>query len=492
MLMSLRKITFATVLCLASAGFIACNSHTAGELEEEIASNAAVRTFSLSANTKLMYGLDSVYFSIDLIKGIIFNADSLPFETKITKLVPVVTTPDGASVIEFNVKQSNGTDTVYNYLTNSTDSIDFTNPVRLRVVSKDGRNERNYTVTVNVHKVKSDSLMWGDNSRTLLPTSLSAPDRQRTVRSGDTFYCLTASGSQYCMASHSGNFAGLNGAVMNLADWESKSVIFPFMPVVESLAATDDAIYILDTAGHLYRSADGGVSWQNTGLVWKHIYGGYADKVLGAANSDGRWTIQTYPDGSQQSMPESMPVSGTSIPVYYEFPMAADPQMLIVGGRIADGSLTSATWGYDGASWMKISKRDLPVALADVSVVPYFTVSGKTWAPVSRATLVAMGGVDSKGNRTDSVYISDDYGFNWRKAKDNMKLPGYLGKFSGAQAYVMSSTYYVADIAPKIARPSESWECPFIYLFGGIDEQGVMRNVVWRGVINSMTFRPIE
>lgn len=492
MLMYLRKIAFAAALCLTSVWFIACNSHTTNEIEEVTESNAAVRSFSLSANTNLMYGLDSVYFSIDLVKGLIFNADSLPYETAVTRLVPVVVTGDGASVIELKVTRANGTDTVYDYITNSTDTIDFTNPVNLRIVSKDGRAERNYTVTVNVHKVKSDSLAWGDNGRTLLPTPFAAPEHQRTVRSGDTFYCLTSAGSQYCMASHSGNFAGLNGAVMNIADWTRTAVTFPFMPVVESLAAADDAIYILDTAGKLYRSVDGGASWQPTGLEWEYIYGGYADRVLGTARNAGSWSIQTYPDATSQPLPDGMPVSGASVPVYYDFPMAANPQMLIVGGRLPDGSLSAATWGYDGNNWAKISKRNLPVALADVAVAPYFTVSGKSWAPVSRATLIAMGGIDSGGNPTDSVYISDDYGFTWRTAKKNMKLPAYLGKFSGAQAYVMSSTYHVADIMPKIARPTESWECPFIYLFGGVGEQGETRNVVWRGVINSMTFRPIE
>lgn len=490
--MYLRKIPFAAVLCLASAGFIACNSHTVVDPEEETASSAVVRTFSLTANTNIMYGLDSVFFSIDLVKGLIFNADSLPFETPVTRLVPVVSTPSGASIIEFNVTRANGTDTVYDYINHSTDSIDFTNPVKLRVVSNDGLNERHYTIKVNVHQMKSDSLMWGDNSSTLLPTSFPSPEKQRTVRSGDTFYCLTSAGQQYCMASHSGNFAGLNGAVMNLSDWVKKSVSFPFTPVVESLGATDDAIYILDTAGRLYQSADGGGNWIDTGLVWSHIYGGYADKVMGVVHSGDSYKIQTYPGASEMPLPDGMPVSGTSIPVYYSFPMAANPQMLIVGGRLADGSLTPATWGYDGSSWLKISRRALSEPLADVAVAPYFTVSGKTWAPVSRATLVAMGGVDSKGNRVDSVYVSDDYGFNWRVAKDNMKLPQNVGKFSGAQAYVMSSTYYVADIVPKIARPSESWECPFIYMFGGVDENGAQRNVVWRGVINSMTFRPIE
>ena len=36
-----------------------------------------------------------------------------------------------------------------------------------------------------------------------------------------------------------------------------------------------------------------------------------------------------------------------------------------------------------------------------------------------------------------------------------------------------------------------NWDCPYIYLYGGLDAQGTLHNSVWRGVINRLTFVPI-
>ena len=54
---------------------------------------------NIKPNSKLLANLDSVFFTIDLNRGLIFNADSLPKDTKITKLVPNIGT-SGSSKIE--------------------------------------------------------------------------------------------------------------------------------------------------------------------------------------------------------------------------------------------------------------------------------------------------------------------------------------------------------------------------------------------------------
>jgi hypothetical protein len=37
----------------------------------------------------------------------------------------------------------------------------------------------------------------------------------------------------------------------------------------------------------------------------------------------------------------------------------------------------------------------------------------------------------------------------------------------------------------------ESWECPYIYLFGGYNDQGALLPYVWRGVYNRLTNYPL-
>lgn len=489
--MTLRKIAIALVSIPAIAGFVACNSDY--EVVEESIGSAAVRTFSFAADDSVLENLDSVFFSIDLVKGLIFNADSLPVGTKVTKLVPVISTLQGASMIQLKVTRSNNTDTTYNYLTNSTDSIDFTNPVTLRVVSPNGVTERTYTITVNVHKTVADSLAWGDNAAMRLPSEFAVPEAQRTVRRGDDLFCLTAKGNQYSIGTHIGDINDLNGASMNPNEWRVSRVNFPFTPDVNTFAATDDALYILAADGTLYRSLDDGATWQSTSLKWHSIYGGYQSSIMGAVNDGGAWKIQTYPGGSATALPAGMPVSGNSVPVCYSFPMSRLPQMLIVGGRKADGTLTGACWGFDGTSWAKVSKRDLPAELENIAVAPYFSIRlGSDWNATSLPTLVAIGGNDTEGKLSEIVYISNDYGFTWAKASQLMQLPKNVGTMTNAQAYVMESTFHATIAQPKIAKPTETWQCPYIYLFGGNDANGQLRDKVWRGAINRLSFRPIE
>ena len=120
---NLKKFATAFIIGTAlSPAFSACNS--SDEVTEYIPSNAAVRSFSLTADSKVLPHLDSVFFSIDLFTGDIFNADSLPFGTNTSALVPVILT-NGSSVAELSVPRPNMPDTLMNYLENSTDSVDF-------------------------------------------------------------------------------------------------------------------------------------------------------------------------------------------------------------------------------------------------------------------------------------------------------------------------------------------------------------------------------
>lgn len=126
--MTLRKFAIALAVISAAAGFVACNSSSYDNEELILPSGTAVKSFSLAEDDSVMANLDSVFFTIDLVGGRIFNADSLPYGTKVTGLVPSITTLQTASNVELRVTRSNGTDTVYNYLTNSTEKS--TSPIR--------------------------------------------------------------------------------------------------------------------------------------------------------------------------------------------------------------------------------------------------------------------------------------------------------------------------------------------------------------------------
>lgn len=480
----------------AAAVFVGCNSSDYQSYTSTY-SSVAVTAFSLSDDDDILANLDSVYFSIDLERALIYNADSLPYGTDVSALVPVVKTLEGASVEEFHFTSVSGNDTIVNYLTNSTEAINFSSgDVRLRIVSLSADAERYYTVKVNVHTVESDSLVWGDMAYSALPTAFAEPKAQRTVQVGETLYCLSTDGADYCIAATDHPVDG---------QWVIRSVSFGFTPDVESFTGGDGVLYILDTDGNLYESADEADTWVSCGVQWSHIFGSLGGVVVGSALRDGVWYRVSYPVSAESVIPDDFPVSGMSQPVTYTSDMASGASLIFVGGRLASGALTNRTFGFDGKQWASLSNRAMPEALEDMTLLPYFTVRvNAAWVATEYSTLFAMGGRRADGSLNRTVYVSDNFGISWAEAGQSMQLPDDFPAMASSQAYVYDSTlesvasrdakiwHTLASVRRSATKPLTEWECPYIYLFGGTDADGVLYNTVWRGVITRLTFEPLQ
>lgn len=502
-------ITIGTIGLLS--GIFGCNSDSSSEIYTEsiLSSSTQVTDFYLSQDDSVLVSLDSVFFSIDLKTAQIFNADSLPYGTRINRLVPKITYT-AASRAEISFPRPGQTDSVINYLTNSTDSVDFSyGPVKFLIVSGNGEAERTYTIKVNVHKMKPDSLCWTDMAYSTLPTNLSTPDTQRAIRLDSKAYCLTAAAGSYCMASTS--------TPVDKDSWDKSTVAFGFAPDVNTLAATSNAMYILSTDGDLYTSADG-LSWTATGETWSNIIGGYGTTLLGLKSDGGIYKHVTYPASTETTVKAGFPVKDASQPVTFDTQWGDNPQLYILGGIDADGNYVDSTWGYDGKVWIKISTTPLPSGMAGITLFPYqsFITNTLNWSVTGYQVLIALGGRTDTGKMNGKSYISYNMGLTWRECSTLMQLPDGFPLVSDAQALVFESTlhsrsgnsdgwitfpsrklppYYTlvkSNTASRAVRPIESWECPFIYLFGGYDEAGKLQTNVWRGVLNRLTFKPLQ
>ncbi len=96
-------------------------------------------------------------FDIDQLSATISNADSLPAGTKVSAVLATIGTVNGGTAV-LNLKSSTGKDSLVYY--SSSDSIDFSNPVRVRVYNMRATAYREYTVTVNVHREQPDAFAW--------------------------------------------------------------------------------------------------------------------------------------------------------------------------------------------------------------------------------------------------------------------------------------------------------------------------------------------
>lgn len=506
----LKKVFLPIFFSFILGSLSSCNSSDDSSYTYDESSSVIVSAFSLKDNEEILDSLQNVFFSIDLVDAKIFNADSLPYGTKVDRLIPSITTSSVASAVELSFYDTKlEKDSVVNYLTNSSDSIDFSHgPVKLTVTSQSGTVKREYEIRVNVHQVKADSLAWYKIETASLPTDFSTIQAQYTANLGETYYCLTTDGTQYCLAT-----------TTNPADpqWKIEVVNLDFRANVESLRASNDALYILDLDGNLYSSTDAKI-WSATGQVWHYIYGGYENEIMGSENTQDGYVIRSYPSLQSWHMPSDFPIEGTSATWTYSLNMGYTPQLVMVGGRLSNGVLTRSTWSFDGENWADVSVRPLPLALEYITMAPYHMIEvlSTTWSPQTFPVLFAMGGRNAQGLINRTIYYSRDWGMSWDETPELMQLPEGFPSLYGASGFEFSTTMYVdsrsadwttvnirklpphyqflglPNTSSRAIKPITEWQCPALYLFGGRNYDGETQNMLWRGVILNFTFKPVQ
>lgn len=497
---------YLVIIAVISLISVACNDKDSSSQDEPLnhtAYNVIVSSFSLGANEDVLVGLDSVFFTIDLDNALIFNADSLPKGTSVRKLVLSIGLPE-VSKADITMPDSHGVDTIVNYLSSPGDSINFSRGfVKLHVVSANTEVERTYTVKVNVHKLNPDSLSWGASAWAQLPTNLSAPTATKTIEQNGKVLCFSVEGASVCKAECDN---------IQSSDWTYTAVSLPDNADINTLTAADTQLYLCTYDGKLYSSTDGGSTWNDTGTEMNTIYGNYQGTIVGARKaSDGSYFHTTYPASTETPVDVKMPVSGMSQSILYTSKWSTKPQLIFLGGVAADGTYTGDCWAYDGSQWIK-SSVSTPPAAQGYSLIPYFAFKTSTdWTVTEQTVLLAMGGSAGPGILQGKVYISYDRGVHWSLAPDLMQLPANIQIGYLASSLVLNSTLSVPSAwtsvpghvlprwyqvqVPQQTRATTAitqWDCPYIYIFGGYGSNDALSTEVFRGVINRLSFKPLQ
>lgn len=507
---------------LAGAGLCACNEDEKDysidgiDLSVNQNSNTAITEFNLKANRKVLVGLDSVFFSIDLENFSIYNADSLPKGTDVGKLLVSIGNSGSSKIVinytDFDTKEKKEIE--YSE-TSYRDSINFYEPVTITVTSLDERYSKTYDVKVNVHQVEADSLCWGSMQYSPLPAD-GAPVEQGTVLKNDMLYCFTARAD--------GSVTLATTATPELPQsWSKQTLSLPFAPRLETVKADSRYIYMLDKDGVLYGSEDA-LTWMRLQDRWVSTLGVIDDTLYGIRLYNGQYQFVNQPTSHSEfdntPVPDDFPVTGMSQMFLFVNQWSSTPQGIIIGGRCADGSLSDCAWGFDGKEWARFGTLPEKMALENMTMFPYYTfkTNQTNWTTTRYQTLFAFGGSNSDGVAQKKVYVSRDNGLNWLIADDLMQLPEAMPTLTGAQAFVIDQTLH-ADAKPKAAgvwneipvrgiptwyqietaqpasravAPITEWTCPYVYLFGGRQQDGQLSNSIWRGAINRLTFKPLQ
>lgn len=290
----IKKFSSVLMLLLAVFALSSCLSDD-DEDKTTYYSDTAIKSFTLgtlnvSVHTKGLGGKDSVYtatfnggsykFTIDQLSRTITNLDSLPIGTDVKHVLVTITTENSGTPI-LNLRDKDGRDSLAYY--SSKDSIDFTDPVRIRVYNMLASAYREYTVTLNVHKQRASSFSWN----TTTTEALANVGNRKIVSAGDNMFLIgqqnnipvffRKDGNSWAQVTPNFNFTGevynnvavkdgniyiLNGSqLLASSDCMTWSEVSRPSTITQLIGATKKYMYAL--AGNtIMRSNDNGVTWE--------------------------------------------------------------------------------------------------------------------------------------------------------------------------------------------------------------------------------------
>ena len=393
------KRTFFTILCIFSLFLLSCSNSSSETVtlssETEVTSFYFVKQDSFPSIGNAKFTI-SLYAAQDT--GLITNADSMAYKTPIDKLVPrllFTATPSSATIITADTTIT---------LTGK-DTIDFTEPVLLRVISSDRTATKYYRIVVNVHQVDPDLFEWRSLTKAVVP-------------SGTASTKGVILGGKYLLFAND----GFKTSVYQSADgktWDEGTVptTLPENCSVREILAADDAdklYYCQD--GVVYTSTDG-LAWQSQDLSGET----YIPRVMLMHFNDSVWLVaehvseQTYhlavEDGDTwraigEPLPANWPLSEFTV---VSFSSSSErPRAMIIGGYDTEGNGLNSRWNieYSVATGYRYAnfaiERPLRSAILGAAAVYYGN------------RFYLFGGVDAEAQYISSTALySDDEGLNW-------------------------------------------------------------------------------
>lgn len=501
----IKQFIFLQLLLILFISAVSCNSKKEEE-ETEIAVTpalVAIKQFYLKANDSVLKHLDSVAFSIDLNTGVIFNADSLPKGTNVTRLIPSITFANTMTKAEISFLKDNEEEVTVDYLKNPEDSIDFTYPVKLDVTAQDGLNNFTYQIRVNVHTQEPDTLIWDKLATSPLPSRYQNPVAQKTIYRNETTYTL--------VEEYNGEYTLSRCPDLNEGIWETQALNLGFVPDLVSFTSSAEKLWILSDEGNLFSSIDG-LSWTATEQNWISIIGAYDNGILGIKQEDETLLHTQYPmsEGFHESpVEENFPIYNSSALGVIQTEWASTPFAILACGTDEEGNISNAVWAYDGETWAIINDDTLP-PLEKPMMARYVVYRDTPYIFTQREMDVWLlfGGVREDEEMNRSVYMSYDNGVHWTLAPEMMQFPDSMPSLGGADVIVAG--YILSADLSEAWTPKEStrtypwtrtsytidgfeirWICPYLYIFGGYPDNVTLSTEIWRGVIARLEFTPI-
>lgn len=328
--------------------------------------------------------------------GLITNPDSMTYLTPVDRLVPHLlfkATPASAVIVK--------PDTTF--ALTGTDTLDFTNPVLLRVTSSDLTEIKYYRIVVNVHQVDPDLFLWKRLTASVLGDGSAST---RALRYGNTFYLFAND--------------GFKNTVYRSADgksWDSGTSLvgLPDNCHVREIIAGNDAFYYCQQ-GEVYTSADA-LTWTSEDLSGQTVVPQvtlmhFNDSVwlVGKHSSAGTFHLLVKDNDTWRAFTDTLPHNWpmTDFAAIEFVTSSLRHRAMIVGGYDTQGNGLNSRWNieYTPANGYRFAnfaiERPLCSAILGAAVVHYGDM------------FYLFGGVDAEAQYvTQTALYSVDEGLNW-------------------------------------------------------------------------------
>ncbi len=450
------KIKFLhTIVSLLCASFV-ITSCLDGEYQEvEYSSESSITAFAFDSIVTqyvdyITYGKDTTLsktvlgtdypFAIDQGKRLIYNVDSLPVGTDISKVVANISF-DGWALYVVASDQ----DTLWS----STDSLNFENPVKFKAMAMSGVYGYTYTAKINVHQQEPDSLSWSCLGNTL-PKGVYA---QKAVALDDNIHVFVRWNKGIALTSTSIN-DGRNWSTLH-------TLSLPDNADHTSVMAWGNELLIL-AGNDLYRSTDA-ENWQKVETETKfsrliaNIHSDNNNKVY-AINADNHFIESDDEKGIttwnvKEEVPASFPPSPTAFAVS---PLATNnyiERMTVMGNNVHANDSAALVWSRltSEATW-----ADYMVSEGSQDYCPVMENLGLVYY---NNYYYAFGGPAEGQEAFSHFYMSKDQCITWSPVKKWMFFPetfvSLYEQAHGNYSYVVDKNNYLWFI---FSESGEVWK----------------------------------
>ena len=456
--MKIKILSIIASFFLTSLTLISCldNDETTNT-----SSDVAISSFSINdIKTTLITESDTTTFTVTGTDypftinqtsaiGLIYNADSLPYNTDVKKVS--INLGTNGFYTTYVLKDKSNEDSLCYW--NGTDSLNFTNPIKFTVYAYDS-SSKSYEIKVNVHKVVPDSLVWNSYQSNFPGTDITGGQKAVTLNNKVYVFAETGAGVELT-SSEDGK------------DWSTFEALsgFTATPDYSSVIVFNNHLLIL--AGNLIYTSTDGKSWKQTttaanALVATNggkLFGIQQGKFIELISSENPDEVFTVSGNAGIDVPEGFPTRNYSY-AYYRLATNESIEKTILIGETPNSSDTITTvWAKLSTenSWVDYDNRTIYHCpkLENISLIRYdnklFVFGGK--GTYNQKEVKAF----------QHFYVSEDNGYAWKPIDRYVCFPSsFIGK-EDSYSYFIDQQDYI-------------W-----LMWSGSNE-------VWRGKINRLGF----